>query len=59
MEVVKIEEYEWDGRTAKRHRLEIFEYLGIRKSKDKDRTEYKEWLISELIPKISNVKELA
>jgi len=59
LEVVEIKEYEWDGRTAKRHKLEILEYLGIRKSNDEDRTEYKEWLTSELIPKISNIKELA
>ncbi len=59
LEVVGIEEYEWDGRSAKRHRVEILEYLGIQKSNNTDRTQYKEWLISKLIPKISNVKELA
>ncbi len=59
LEVVEIEEYEWDGRTAKRHKLEILEYLDIRKSNDEGRTEYKEWLMSELIPKISNIKGLA
>ncbi len=59
LEVVEIEEYEWEGRTAKRHRLEILDYLGIRKSTDSDRIKYKEWLISELVPKINNIKELA
>ncbi len=58
LEVVEIEEYQWNGRTAERHRLEILKYLGIKKSNDGDRTEYKEWLISELIPKVSNIKEL-
>lgn len=58
LEVSNIEEYEWDSRTAKRHRLEILEYLGIRKSMDKDREEYKEWLIEELIPKTSDIKDL-
>jgi len=59
LEADQIDEYEWDGRTAKRHKLEILEYLGIKKSKKTDRTKYKEWLISELIPKINNIKELS
>ena len=59
LDIVDIEEYEWDSRTAKRHNLEILEYLGIKKTSSADRINYKKWLIRELIPKINNVKELA
>jgi TnpA family transposase len=59
LDIVSNEDYDWKGRTGKRHRLEILSYLGVRKSKPEDREKYKEWLIQELIPKINNVKELS
>lgn len=54
----EIEEYDWKGRTVKRHRAEILKYLDIRKSTTKEREQFCEWLISDLIPKLSNVKDL-
>ncbi len=35
----EIEEYDWKGRTAKRHRAEILKYLDIRKSTTKNAAE--------------------
>ncbi len=52
------DEYDWKGRTAKRHRAEILKYLDIRKSTTKEREQFCEWLISDLIPKLSSVKDL-
>lgn len=50
--------YDWSGRSGKRHRAEILKYLDIRKPIAEDRAQFCEWLISDLIPKISNIKEL-
>ncbi|CAA7197404.1 hypothetical protein CHRY9293_03463 [Chryseobacterium potabilaquae] len=43
--------YEWESRTARRHRQEILTFLNIRKLDSKDRIELINWLIEEIFPK--------
>ena len=50
--------YSWKGRSAKRHRLEILEFLGIKKSTPDDRKKLVTWLIDAVIPKTNNIEEL-
>jgi hypothetical protein len=59
LDIVDSKEYEWDSRTAKQHKLEIIEYLSIKKTSSADGINYMKWLICELIPKINNIKGLA
>jgi len=50
--------YSWKGRSAKRHRLEILEFLGIKKSTPDDRKKLVTWLIDSVIHKTNNLEEL-
>ncbi|MCC2525764.1 Tn3 family transposase [Vibrio coralliilyticus] len=59
IDVASIEPYDWSSRTAKRHRSEVLQFLGIRKSSDKDRSDYKSWLISEVVPYTSDIIEIS
>ena len=40
LEIEKPADYKWNGRIARRHKVEIFEYLGIRKSTQEDREQW-------------------
>lgn len=59
LEIEKPADYKWNGRIARRHKVEIFEYLGIRKSTQEDREQFTIWLTDELIPKINSVDGLS
>lgn len=59
IEITELPEYDWKSRTAQRHRLEVLDFLGIKKTTTGDRDQFKEWLIDELIPKTSTIKELS
>lgn len=50
-------EYDFKGRTARRHREEILEMLGIRKSNPQDKKELTQWLENEVFPHGVTVKE--
>ena len=42
--------YDWDGRTSKRHRQEILDFLGFRRNTRQDKEKLNEWLRSEVFP---------
>lgn len=42
--------YPWAGATIKRHRLEIREWYGYREATLNDKNDFRQWLISEVIP---------
>jgi len=46
----EIEDYDWNGRTAKRHRSEILSFLGIRRVDLSNREALKQWLRTEILP---------
>jgi TnpA family transposase/DNA-binding cell septation regulator SpoVG len=48
--------YEWQGRSEKRHRQEILEYLGIRKLNQDDRDKLSTWLCKTVFPNGKTVK---
>lgn len=43
--------YEWESRTARRHRQEILTFLKIRKLDSRDRAKLISWLTDEIFPK--------
>lgn len=51
-------DYDFKGRTARRHREEILETLGIRKIKPQDKKELTQWLENEDFPLGIAVKEV-
>lgn len=42
--------FDWNGRTAKRHRQEILAFLGMRRATPRDRQERRAWLLAEVLP---------
>lgn len=48
--VSDLDDYEWFGRSGRRHRLEIMTYLQIRKVTKADKHCAVEWLVSEILP---------
>ncbi|MFV0468511.1 MAG: DUF4158 domain-containing protein, partial [Dysgonomonas sp.] len=43
--------YDWEDRTARRHRQEILDFLGIRKFLESDQKEIQDWLCQTIFPK--------
>ena len=58
LDVKSIPEYKWKGRISRRHKAEILEYLGIKKTNVDDRERLKTWLIDTAIPKTINFEKL-
>jgi len=54
----KPDNYKWNGRIARRHKVEILEFLGIKKSNKNERESFKTRLINEFIPKTNNINKL-
>lgn len=55
--VEQLADYEWTGRTGKRHRQEILEFLGIAKLDDDSRQRLNEWLKDVVYPQGLSPKE--
>lgn len=47
-EASELDDYDWLGRTGRRHRVEILAFLGIRRVKKSDKDAAAEWLITQL-----------
>ena len=45
-----LDDYEWHGRTGRRHRLEILSYLQVRKVSKADKEKAVRWLVTEVFP---------
>jgi TnpA family transposase len=57
-----IDDYDWDGRSGKRHRTEILSFLGINRLSEPVKESFAKWLINEIYPQgqtIPDTKELA
>ena len=57
-----ITEYDWQGRSYKRHCAEVRQFLGIRKAKVKDAQDLITWLIANVLDKevdLEHLKEIA
>ncbi|WP_431324658.1 Tn3 family transposase [Rhizobium sp. YTU87027] len=50
-----LEEYDWAGRTGRRHREEILAFLAIRRMTEDDRNDLATWLEAEICPKAMSV----
>lgn len=49
--------YDWEDRTARRHRQEILDFLGIRKLVENDRREIQDWLCKTIFPNGNTIKD--
>ena len=49
-QIDELSDYDWKGRTCRRHRLEILSFLKIRKANKEDLERFSKWLISDIYP---------
>jgi hypothetical protein len=51
--------YDWTGRSGRRHRQEILQFLSVRGFDDEAEAHFRTWLINEVLPTAPNVSYLA
>ena len=53
-----IDRYEWTGRTGRRHRLEIQQFLRVRRVTKADKTAASDWLVADVLPACNEKENL-
>jgi len=53
-----LDDFDWQGRTARRQREEILQWLGIRRMEDADWAALSEWVQAELLPSDPSMEQL-
>jgi TnpA family transposase len=56
--VATLDEYEWGGRTGRRHREAILEHFGVRAFDDDEEETFRAWLLSDVLPQEPNADTL-
>jgi TnpA family transposase len=54
-----LDDYDWTGRSGRRHRQEILQFLNVRDFDDEAETQLRAWLIKEVLPAAPPVSYLA
>ncbi len=54
-----LDAYDWTGRSGRRHRQEILQFLSVRAFDDEAEAHLRAWLINEVLPAAPNVSHLA
>lgn len=55
--VTDIDDYDWDGRSGKRHRTEILSFLGINRLSEPVKESFSKWLVNEIYPQRQTIPE--
>jgi len=58
VEAATLDEYDWNGRTGRRHRDAILEFFGVRPFDDAAEEAFRTWLMTNALPKEPNVDTL-
>jgi hypothetical protein len=58
VEAATLYEYDWNGRTGRRHRDAILEFLGVRTFDDAGEEAFRTWLMTNALPKEPNADTL-
>jgi hypothetical protein len=58
VEAATLDEYDWNGRTGRRHRDAILEFLGVRPFDDAAEEAFRTWLMTTALPKEPNADTL-
>ena len=58
VEAATLYEYDWNGRTGRRHRDAILEFLGVRPFDDAGEEAFRTWLMTNALPKEPNADTL-